>query len=188
MPLKKFYSFILLTFTFLSSAQTATVEKSVFNAQAGVLGVYASHEAGLAGSFALRTEVGLDAVLFGNYNYKLDVALTPVIRLEPRWYYNLAKRGEKGKSTANNSGNFLTLALIYHPDLFVVSGYDNIYVPDQIDIVPKWGIRRHIAGSNFNYELGIGIGYKYYFLKQYGYKENEGEATLDLHIRIGYTF
>lgn len=35
---------------------------------------------------------------------------------------------------------------------------------------------------------GIGIGYKYYFLKQYGYKENEGEATLDLHIRIGYTF
>jgi len=187
MPLRKIYASLSLLFAFSATAQTATTEKSMYNVQTGFLGVYASHEAGLGGSFALRTEIGLDAALFGGFNSD-NLVLTPVIRLEPRWYYNLGKRSEKGKSINNNSGNFLTLALIYHPDLFVISQYDNINVPNQIDIVPKWGIRRSIAGSNFNYELGIGLGYKYYFLKQYGYKENRGEAALDLHIRIGYTF
>ena len=57
-----------------------------------------------------------------------------------------------------------------------------------MSIIPKWGLRRNIAKSNLNFEVGVGFGYRFYFLKQYGYSKNDGETALDLHLRIGYTF
>ena len=115
------------------------------------------------------------------------MVFTPVITAEPRWYYNLAKRNRKGKNTINNSANFLTLRISYHPDWFTISNYDNVRVAEQISFIPEWGIKRTI-GSHFVYELGIGIGYRYYFLKQYGFLGNEGEVAANLHFRLGYGF
>jgi hypothetical protein len=179
-------TFFLLVFQ-TNYSQNNDVEKSIFNIQTGVLGTWINNEIKIANKFALRSEIGLDAGIFGgDINDNSGLFLTPVINLEPRFYYNINKR--ESKNTSNNGANFLTTSISYHPDWFVISSNDNVDVYNQLSIIPKWGIRRNIANSNFNFEAGIGLGYRFYFLKQYGYSENDGEIALDLHLRIGYTF
>lgn len=170
-------------------SQKKEVENSLYNFQTGILGTWINNETKLSTSIALRSEIGLDAGIFGGEIHgNSGVFLAPVINLEPRWYYNLNKRSKNNKSTKNNSANFLTTLISYHPDWFVISSNENLNVLNQLSIIPKWGIRRTIAKSNFNFEAGIGLGYRFYFLKQYGYTKNDGETAIDLHLRIGYTF
>lgn len=138
----------------------------------------------------MRSEIGLDAGYFKSYySGNDDIFMAgPSVNVEPRWYYNLESRANKGRNTKNNAGNFVGLSFKYLPDWFTVSNDNNRNISDQILLIPKWSIRRNIGQSNFNYEAGAGLGYQYVFLKQYGYRENASEAYLDLHIRIGYTF
>lgn len=167
-----------------------SVEKSLFNAQIGAIGIYASNEARLSDRWALRTEVGLDMWFYETYtsfNHDKGAFFAPSISIEPRWYYNLKKRAEKGKHIENNSANFVTVGVKYYPDLFKIGGPDNLYIPNQLSVIPKWGIRRAIANSNFNYELGIGIGYRWYLDDIYVYSGAD-EVALDIHVRLGYTF
>lgn len=171
-----------------SEAPPATVEKSIFNAQIGTLGIWGNWEARLGSKFALRTEIGLDAVGSIN-NDHTQLGLAPSLTLEPRWYYNIAKRSRKGKNTAKNGANFFTVSFKYLPDTFVITGEDDANVLNQIYIIPKWGIRRNIGSSNFNYEAGIGIGYMHIFVdKDHFYSGDESDVAVDLHLRIGYTF
>ncbi|UPQ78603.1 hypothetical protein M0M57_13355 [Flavobacterium azooxidireducens] len=183
-----FTSVVTMCFTICFS-QSKGVESSLFNLQTGLLGAWVNNETKLTESIALRSEIGFDAGIFGGdvYGGNSGLFLAPVISLEPRWYYNIKKRETKNKNISNNSANFFTTSISYHPDWFVV-GKDNLQVFNQMSFIPKWGIRRNIANSNFNFETGIGIGYRYYFLKQYGYIDNDSEIVLDLHLRIGYTF
>ncbi len=198
--MNKFYAFLALAFSITATAQedtalNGTVEKSLFNVQTGVIGFWASNEVRLADKWALRTEVGLDLWAYETYVpgsmstvEEKGTVLVPSISLEPRWYYNIEKRSNKGKNTANNSANFLTVAVEYYPDLFTIgSKPDYVYVPNQISFIPEWGMRRSIADSKFNYELGFGLGYLAY-LEETEDMENTSGATVDLHIRIGYTF
>lgn len=166
------------------------LEKSLFNFQSGVLGLWINNESKISEAIALRTELGLEAGLFTRdfSNNNTIAFLTPTLNVEPRWYYNMKKRYDKLKNTNNNSANFLAISMNYHPDWFVISNSDNIKVYNQLSFIPKWGIRRVIADTNFNFEAGIGLGYRYTFLKQYGFSKNNGETVLDLHLRIGYTF
>lgn len=180
------YCLVALTITY---SQNKGVEKSLFQIQTGLLGSWVSNETKLSQNIALRSEIGLDAGIFGGeINGNSGLFFTPVINLEPRFYYNLSKRERNKNNVSNNGANFLTALISYHPDWFVISQKNNVNVYNQLSVIPKWGIRRTIAKSNFNFEAGIGIGYKYTFLKQYGYSKNDGEGILDIHIRIGYTF
>lgn len=179
---------MLCGLAFMANAQEAGVEKSIFGIQTGVYGLWLHNEARLSDEIALRTELGFDSGLFGrSYNEGTGFLMAPVITLEPKWYYNLQKRSRKLKNIGGNSGNFLSLKTSFNPDWFVISNSDNIQVPNQISIIPTWGIRRNI-GRYFNYEAGIGLGYRYIFAKSAGYLENEGEAAVNPHIRIGYRF
>ena len=185
---KMIFTLSICLFTIISNAQDTSVEKSTYGIQARVLGIYAHREVILSNEIALRAEVGMDAGLFGGSFYpKNGYLITPVITLEPRWYYNLEKRISKSKNISGNSGNFLTIQTSYHPNLFVISNYDNIEIADQISIIPTWGIKRNI-GNHFTYETGIGIGYRYIFAKSVGYTKNEGETAANVHLRIGYRF
>ena len=185
---KTLLSLILCGLTITAKSQKASVEKSTYGIQTGVLGIWAHREVKLSNQIALRAEVGMDAGFWGGSFYPKDgYLMTPVIRLEPRWYYNLDKRISKSKNISGNSGNFLTLQTSYHPNWFVISNYDNVKVADQISIIPTWGIRRNL-GKHFTYETGIGIGYRYIFAKSVGYVENESVAVLNLHLRVGYRF
>src|SRR5690606_7369286 len=189
MTMKKL--FLTLTFfgiIFTAKSQTTSVEKSTFGIQTGFLGIWVHNESKLSNQIALRSELGFDSGIWGGDFYdKTGFLLTPVITLEPRWYYNLNKRESKSKRVDGNSGNFISLKTSYHPDWFEISNYDNISIVSDISIIPTWGIRRNI-GKHFNYETGIGIGYRYIFAKQAGYLENESEAAINLHLRIGYKF
>lgn len=170
-------------------AQNLSVEKSIFNVQTGVLGLWINNETKLTNTIVIRTEFGLDGgVLGGEVNKNVGFFLAPVLNVEARWYYNIKSRDRNSKNVLNNSANFITPAISYHPDWFIISKENSFKVYNQISIIPKWGIRRNIAKTNFNFEAGIGIGYRYYFKKQDGYIKNDGETALDLHFRIGYTF
>jgi len=187
--MKKLCLLVAFLFVQLINAQDYTTEKSTFSGQVGFFGVWINNEARLSHQFTLKSEIGLD-VFTSRYGDGINFdALAPVITLEPRWYYNLEKRGNKGRNVHNNGGNFLALTTSYHPDWFVITGLEGgLIVPHQLAIVPKWGIKRNFGKSNFNYEAGVGLGYNFLFLKQHGFRENEGDVLLDLHLRIGYTF
>ncbi|MFD0861334.1 hypothetical protein ACFQ1M_03875 [Sungkyunkwania multivorans] len=170
------------------TAQDASVEKSVFGIQTGLLGVWAHNETKLADQFSLRTEIGLDTGIFGGSNFDdTSFVMAPVITLEPRWYYNLDKRLSKSKNISGNSGNFLSLKTSYLPDWFLISNTDNFNVEDQISIIPTWGMRRTI-GKHFVYETGIGFGYRRIFVKNAGVSNGISEGALNVHLRIGYRF
>tara|TARA_B100001057_G_C22486133_1_gene808360 strand:+ start:266 stop:460 length:195 start_codon:yes stop_codon:yes gene_type:complete len=51
--------------TFMAKSQDASVEKSTFGMQTGVLGVWAYKETKLSNQIALRTEIGMDAGFWG---------------------------------------------------------------------------------------------------------------------------
>lgn len=170
-----------------TTTSSGTVEKSLFNVQIGA-GIFGSHEAKLSDRWVLRTELSMDLWWYDDYRKQDGITLAPSITLEPRWYYNIAKRYRKGRNTENNSANFVTVMVRYTPDLFTLGGPDYIYIPNQVSIIPKWGIRRAIAKSNFNYEVGIGMGYLRYLSNPGSYDSNRSEFTADLHLRLGYTF
>jgi len=109
------------------------------------------------------------------------------LSFEPRYYYNIKKRFEKGKQTLKNSANFLALATRFTPDWFVISDSENYNVTNQILITPKWGIRR-LIGKHFNYELGLGLGIRSLLGKKIGYNNQSNDFVGEAHIRIGYTF
>jgi hypothetical protein len=185
---KLFTGALLLCALFSGFAQSkATVEKSIWNVQAGPLGVFVNNEYGLGEKFALRSEIGLDAG-FSTNGDDTKWGLLPAINIEPRYYYNIAKRAAKGRNTSGNASNFVTVLVKYSPDWFVISNKENVTSENLIGIVPKWGIRRNIGKTKLNYEAGIGLGYYNYIGSDRKYYNNPEGVALDLHLRIGYRF
>ena len=173
---------LILNTTFSFAQEKPSVEKSIFGIQTGLLGAWIHNESRLTNSIALRSEIGLDIGIHGNFNSTTTV-LIPSIRVEPRWYYNLEKRIAKNRKIENNSGNFLALNITYNPDKFYISNQDNINVISTVAFIPKWGIKRTV-GSHFTYETGIGIG-GFIVLNEF---EPDRKIAIDLHLRVGYTF
>ncbi|HZH70226.1 MAG TPA: hypothetical protein VFD80_07245 [Flavobacteriaceae bacterium] len=169
-------------------SNSVSVEKSIFGAQIGIFGIWLHHEARLSNKIALRSEIGLDTGLWWGEIYKnTGLVAGPVLTLEPRWYYNINKRNRKGKSTSDNSGNFISIKTSYHPDWFVISNYQNIRIVSDISFVPTWGIRRNI-GKKLNFETGIGLGYwTTVNTSSYWFSNLSGVAG-NLHLRFGYKF
>ncbi len=176
------YILILLTLLITSfvKSQNISVEKSIFGIQTGILGLWVHNEYGLTNTIALRSEIGFDGGFRISGSTEI-YALTPILKVEPRWYYNLKKRSQKGKNISKNSGNFIAVNFSYLPNWFVISNNNNTYTPDQVSIIPKWAIRR-VIGKHFVYETGFGIGFAHEF------ESNTSGTTVDLHLRIGYTF
>lgn len=175
-----------MIFTFVNGQDTS-VEKSIFGIQTGLFGVWGHNEFRMSDTFAFRSEIGLDAGVWGGSYYEdSGFLLTPLLAIEPRWYYNMNKRKSKDKRIDGNSGNFLALRVNYHPDWFIISNQDIDIVSD-ISVIPTWGLRRNL-GEHFNFETGAGIGYIYYFAKNAGYAENEGEVAINILLKIGYKF
>ncbi|TYA70048.1 hypothetical protein [Seonamhaeicola marinus] len=182
------FLFFALIISKTSFSQSASVEESTSGVQIGVLGVWFHNETKLSNKIALRSEVGFDGGIWGGSFYpKTGYLFTPSFKVEPRWYYNLNRRVTKGKNIEDNSANFLTLQVNFRPNWFTISNYENVEIVTHASIIPTWGIKRNL-GKHFNYETGIGIGYIHYFAKSEGYLEDFGEATANLHLRIGYRF
>lgn len=184
---KTLLTLILGTLTLIAKSQDTSVEKSTFGLQTGVLGIWAYNEAKLSNTIALRTELGFDFGIWETTyydDYDSPFILTPVIVIEPRFYYNLKKRSENSKRIDGNSGNFIALKTSYHPELALFNT-DNAPVVSDFAIIPTWGIRRNL-GKHFNYEAGIGVGISHTFAERAGYSEDKTEMELNMHLRIGY--
>ncbi|MFY7937041.1 MAG: hypothetical protein ACOVOQ_06685 [Flavobacterium sp.] len=185
MKKKILLSLIVSLMCLAGNSQTASVEKSTYGIQTGLLGIWVHNEMKLTNQIALRTELGMNAGIFGGDFYpKTGFLMTPVITAEPRWYYNLEKRQSKSKNIDGNSGNFVSLQTSYHPNWFVISNYDNLQTFNLITIIPTWGIKRNI-GKHFTYEASIGVGYGYQFRGEY---DDVNGVAIDLNLRIGYRF
>lgn len=98
-------------------------------------------------SFTMIYGVSLGAI----YNPDDMLMVAPGIRLEPRIYYNLDKRGRDGKNTRYNSGEFFSF------DLEVLAPMSPDEVNFALSFTPKWGMRRMLTDNLF-LELTLGVG------------------------------
>lgn len=172
----------------VSEQTQASVEKSVFSVQTGLVGVWANNELKLSSQFALRTEIGLELLSFEYaHTDETKYGAAPSVSLEPKWYYNLEKRVRKGRNILGNSGNAFSVRINYlAPNAFLISDIDNYKGVDQINIIPKWSIRR-VYGKHFIFETGFGLG-PVIAVGKYSKYADSGDVYVDVHARIGYCF
>jgi hypothetical protein len=188
MKTKSFLSLLAIFLIAPLFAQEGTVEKSVINVQIGAIGFWGNYEARLGNKWALRAEAGFDTWWYDSAKDGSGSVLVPSINIEPRYYYNIGRRHERGKNTSKNSANFVTVSLEYYPDAFVLGNLPSyLYVPNQLHIIPKWGIRRMI-GQHFSYEAGAGIGYQTFLSSDPQDLKQQSNVAVDIHLRLGYTF
>lgn len=154
-------------FGFSQNTTYASVEKSVFGIQIGLLGIWAHNELKLSNQVALRSEIAIAGVNTAH--------IRPLLALEPRWYYNLNERANNGKRIDGNSGNYISFRTSYQ---FYTTSDAEEHELNQLLLAPTWGIRRNI-GNHFNYEAGAGVGLGY---------QKEIVLALYVNLRIGYRF
>ncbi len=96
---KIIYTTICLLVFQTNYSQKKDVDKSLFNFQTGVLGTWINNETKLTTNLALRSEIGLDAGVFGGeINDNSVLFLTPVITIEPRFIIILIREKVKIKT------------------------------------------------------------------------------------------
>ena len=181
---KLFLILTLCTCSFVSKAQQAQVERTMFGLETGLTGLWVYNESRLAPQFTLKSKFGFNSLLYTSTStHTAGFFSTPEVALEPRFYYNLLKRQSNNKNIASNSANFVSIKFVYNTDHVLFSSYNGETAPptmeSRISIIPTWGIRRAI-GKKFYYEVGAGFGYSYF------YDSHESGIAADLHIKLGF--
>lgn len=103
--------------------------------------------------------------------------IAPVLRVEPRYYYNLTRRFDKGKKTINNSANYFALAIDYQPGISIGK---NAEAYQYLQIVPKYGLKRTI-GRHFIFEIAAGLG-------AYVVENSDWDSVIAIDLKLGYAF
>lgn len=124
-----------------------------------------SFEAMLAGGFGSN-------IIYGDY-----WIVAPVIRVEPRHYYNFLKRAGKGKKTIGNAGNYISLSADWQ---LRESMGSNARAERTVSVVPKWGLRR-VMGNHFMFEFATGVG-------AYKTDIDSWKSTLGIDLKMGFMF
>jgi hypothetical protein len=88
----------------------------------------------------------------GGFNSRLY----PTLEIQARRYYNLAKRMEKGKNIANNSGNFVALSI--SGGTASIIAHESPVNEASYGIAALWGIQRSYKDL-INLSLVAGPGY-----------------------------
>ena len=168
----------------LTAQEEASVEKSIFGIQAGVMGVWANSEVRLSNTITLRSEAGFAMTNWtigrSFYGYDNEAFIPLVLSVEPRYYFDINKRYSKGLRIDNNSATFFSLKINYHAGWLMLSGKQ----PSNIQIIPTYAIRGNI-GKHFNFEMGGGMGYQYTFTS---IKEENNIWAFNTVLKVGYSF
>ena len=179
-----------------TKAQNASVEENVWGVQALMLPLSVYNETKLTNSLALRSELAF-GLSFTSYSYiesntrsTLSWAALPFAIVEPRFYYNLNRRVEKGKRIDGNSGNYWSLFACYQPGFGISSGGIDIFPAAYI--VPTYGLRRNM-GKRFNFEFAVGLGYGWEFQKYdhpdgRTYSNTDSGVLFNSRVAFGYLF
>lgn len=180
--MKRTHLLFLFLFSLISSyGQTTQKSQSVgFK----LLGLEYYYEQPLNEKFTVNLHGGLAGEL-GYYRFSFGswyedegwmYSLRGVVGADFRYYYNLAKRDRKGKSTYRNSGNFWAVDIKYLTPALVAEHFGSEYM---ILASPYWGIRR-VYKSNLFYELNLGLNI--------GTLGGEWGLGGLYNIKVGYTF
>lgn len=157
-----------------------SLKSSQVKANLLLIGASANYEKSISRRTSLNFEASLNYGFFYAYSdfagESFGYTLAPMLSVEGRHYYNLDKRVSKGKSIANNSGNFLSVELGYS---FTPIAYDNMYNNPAVAITPSWGMQRGI-GKRFSFELLLGYSFRY------DSRAEEGSATPAIGLKFGY--
>ncbi len=180
-------SLLLLTLSGLTTAYAQETDNKL-NSRAEItpylVGLGANYEWAIINQFSIQAHANYGFTFYFNSDDVKSVSSLS-FGVEPRYYYNFNKRNKAGKNTKHNSANFISLQASYSPDLLTHSNTKtNNSINKQSSIAPSWNMRRNIASSNFNYELGAGLGFNTVY---YENRSNENSTTLNLNIKIGYT-
>lgn len=179
---------IQLSCHFSWSQNSSHLERSIYGIQIGLVGIYTYDEHRIGKEITLRTELGYDAgpFYFDGNNFRSSLTFSPVISLEPRWYYNLDRRVSKSKKVAGNTGSFLSIKISYDPDWLVFNTSNNTRTvgANELSIVPTWGLRRSF-GKNLTFETGFGLGYG----RILDSSVTDANSLIgNIHLRFGFDF
>ena len=185
--MKKLFLLFLLTFNLLFSQDK--LEKSFTALEVGLFGISLSNESRLSQKFTIKSSFNLGLAIWKNDRTdEVKPSLVPVLTVMPKYYYNLNRRMARNKRIKYNSANYFALEFNYTPSWFVISNIDgNLRKNENISIIPKYGFRRNINNSKFNYELNFGLGYMNH-MNYYIKKEDNHEVFPGLEFKLAYTF
>ena len=127
-----------------------------FGANLQVFGAGVNYEYALNNAFSINALATYEGGFFQGLDGDVNYFLTTTFGLEPRWYHNRKRRGDKGKNTSFNVGNFVSGELFYLPDLFSSSTDNNVSVDTGFALGIKYGLRRKIV-EKLHFEFAIGI-------------------------------
>lgn len=158
---------VLLGFLFLQQLISGQVTDSIFQIESipkradkivrlSFLIPGISVETNIKQDYSLFTEIGTGYYLnvnnnftlnllynSGDYNYNKDVyqKFYPYVKVEGRYFYNFTRRGKNNRSTANNSGEYLSIYNLLILNEAFVSGF-------------TWGFQRNVHKFYFNFNCG----------------------------------
>ncbi len=183
--LKKLFAISILLFSIQVNAQVSTETdkkpstQDVFRINLINPGVEYEMSVGKKSTISIGT--GLQ--LLGGWNssdgswYKIY----PFIDTQYKYFYNFNKRVLKGKTTENNSGNFVSMRLLSFSNPIMGTDVEIDQALDRFMFLlgPTWGIQRKY-GKNFH--LLFDVGPSFYF-------DNKGEVGVSyftLQLNIGF--
>lgn len=190
--------YTILPLLLASSLFAQEKAQDLFSAHINVLGVGVNYEKAITNKITVLGNINYSTINFrGSSGNGVDMDLTLKLGLEGRYYYNFDKRSSKGKSTLNNSGNFIGLKLDYYTDWLSTQegmGKDD----DFTKLVVNYGIKRNFA-TNFFYEFNFGAGvvidnyypYKYSTNNSdwiYSERKTAVDFVPELGFKVGYNF
>ena len=173
---------LLMSISFAKAQQQPSVERSISGVQLGIPTLRVYYEVRLSNNFSLRAEAGVNSAFWWYHTLfeeGFSFVFFPEFSIQPRWYYNLNRRNERGRDISNNAANFIKINTIIAPD-WMIGGDEDTFV-GSVAFIPTWGIRRNI-GNRFEYEAGMGIGYGFNF------DGGWNGVVFRPHLRIGYRF
>ena len=163
--------------TEISDTTTTAITVTNHSISTEILALTYNYEYALGTKCSVVGRLGLQSGLGYNSTFGTRYTIHPGISIEPRYYYNLQKREQKGKRTNKNSANYLALTSWYILDPIVEhnSTGNSLFL-----IAPNWGIRR-VYGNAFLLEFNTGISYS---IDEY----KTEDWNLLLNLRVGYVF
>jgi hypothetical protein len=131
----------------------------------------------ISGGAGITGFVGYSSSSF-MFDERWQYSFHPYISIEPRYYYDLDKRMQKGKNTDGNAGSFFAVQCNY---IFKAIKKHNIFQTNPVyGISPYWGLRRiwwnHLL---FEFRAGLAFGFNSYSDSKFG---------ITLGVRFGYKF
>ena len=148
----------------------------------GFVGAGYTYEYAFNNKFTLNLGAGImgsvgyaSSSFSGSYSY---YSFHPYLKIEPRYYYNLQRRLEKGKNIYDNQGSFFAVECAY---VFKPFAEHNVhYESATFGFAPYWGLRR-IWWEHFLFEFGAGLSFGF---------NNYSNSKVGIHIgiRLGYKF